>query len=106
MEIGLLWCDGSKKKTLEKKVNEAAAAYRAKPRFAGQRPDTCCVHRSMLDGEQEMRINGIRVVATAVIAPHHLLVGLEQDGADGRDRSEKKRRPVKKSNRRRKRRKE
>jgi len=103
METGLLWCDNSKTKSLEKKVDEAVAAYRAKPRFAGKGPDTCYVHPSMLNEEQEIHINGIRVVATPIIAPHHLLVGVEQSGANGRDRPEKKRRQAKRSSHRRKR---
>lgn len=103
MEIGLLWCDDSKRKSLEEKVNEAVAAYCAKSRFAGNRPDTCYAHPSMLNEEQEIRINGIRVVATPTIAPHHLLVGMEQSGANGRDRPKKKRRQAKRSSRRRKR---
>ena len=101
MDMGLLWCDGGKKKTLEDKVNEAVAAYRVKPRFAGGRPDTCYVHPAMLNGEQEIRINGVRVVATSIIAPHHLLVGVEQSSANGRNRSGKKRRQTKRSSRKR-----
>ena len=103
MEIGLLWCDNGKKKTLEEKVNEAVATYLSKPRFAGKKPDTCYVHPSMLGEGQEIHINGMRVVATSIIAPHHLRVGVEEPGADGRDRSEKKRRQAKESSRRRKR---
>jgi hypothetical protein len=103
MEIGLLWCDDGKKKTLEEKVNEVVATYRSKPRFAGKKPDTCYVHPSMLGEEREIYINGVRVVATSIIAPHHLLVGVEEPGADGRGRLERKRRQVKRSSRRRKR---
>jgi hypothetical protein len=83
METGLLWCDDSKKKTLEEKVNEAVSAYCTKPCFAGKRPDTCYVHPSMLN--EEIRVNGVRVVAIPVIAPHHLLVGVEQSSDGGRD---------------------
>ena len=103
METGLLWCDDSKKKTLVEKVNEAVSAYCAKPRFAGKRPDTCYVHPSMLNEEQEIRVNGVWVVAIPVIAPHHLLVGMEPSSDGGRDRPGKKRRPAKRSRRSRKR---
>ena len=102
MEIGLLWCDDSRKKTLEEKLNEAVAAYRAKPRFTGTRRDTCYVRPSTLNEEPEIRINGVRVVATPIIAPHHLFVGVGQSGANERG-SEKKRRQTKRSSRRRKR---
>ena len=104
MEIGLLWCDGSKKKTLEEKVHEAVTAYRAKPRFGGRVPDVCHVNPAMMPEEQEVRLNGVRVIATSKIAPHHLLVGVEQSGTNERDRSEKKRqRQAKRTGRRRKR---
>ena len=53
MEIGLLWFDDSKKRTLEEKVDEARAAYCTKSRFAGKAPDTCFVHRAMLPEGQE-----------------------------------------------------
>jgi len=103
MEVGLLWCDDSKNKTLEEKVNEAVSAYRAKPRFSGKGPDACYVHPSMLNEERETCINGVRVVATPIIAPHHLLVGVEQSSDGRRDRPGKKRRRAKRSSRRRKR---
>jgi hypothetical protein len=104
MEIGLLWCDGNKKKTLEERGKEAVAAYGAKPRFAGEKPDACYVHPSMLNGEQGILINSVRVSATPIIAPHHLLVGVEQSGANERDQPEKKRqRQTKRASRRRKR---
>jgi hypothetical protein len=102
MEIGLLWYDDSKKKSLEEKVNEAVAAYCAKPRFAGQRPNTCYVHPSMVSEEPEIHLNGVRVVATTTVAPHHLFVGLEKTDGRKSGQSRKKRGRRKKSSRRRK----
>jgi hypothetical protein len=100
VEVGLLWFDDSKRKTLETKVNEAKAAYCAKPRFAGQTPDVCYVHPSMLQEEQNsIQLNGVRITAAATILPHHLFIGVESAGDNGRDRPRKKRRRSTKSKR-------
>ncbi len=90
MEIGLLWFDDNKDKSLEAKVSEAVAAYCAKPRFAGKTPNICYVHPSTLPEGQEMRLNGVRIVAAAAIAPYHFFVGVEDAGDDGRDRPRRK----------------
>ena len=102
MEIGLLWYDDSKKESLEEKVNEAVAAYCAKPRFAGQRPNTCYVHPAMVSGEPEIHLNGVRVVASTTVAPHYLCVGSEKASGQKSDQSRKKRGRRRKSSRRRK----
>ncbi|MFL7791889.1 MAG: hypothetical protein AB8I69_07100 [Anaerolineae bacterium] len=77
MEIGLLWFDDNKKKSLEEKVNEAKAAYCAKSRFSGQKPDTCFVHRSMLpEGQDTAQMDGVRIAASATIPPYHFFIGV------------------------------
>ena len=91
MEIGLLWFDDSKRKTLETKVNEAKAAYCAKSRFAGKSPDTCYVHPSMLQkGQKAIQLNGVQVAAATTIPPHYFFIGAESAGDNGRDRPRKK----------------
>jgi len=80
MEIGLLWFDDSKDKSLATKVYEATAAYCAKPRFAGKTPNVCYVHPSALPEVPETRLNGMRIVAAPTVAPHHLFVGVEDTG--------------------------
>jgi hypothetical protein len=68
VEIGLLWFDDSKKKTLEEKVDEAKSAYCAKPCFAEKIPDTCFVHPLMLpEGQESVQMNGVRVTARPTI---------------------------------------
>ncbi len=91
MGIGLLWFDDNKDKSLEKKIDEAVGAYCAKPRFAGKTPDICYVHTSVLPEGQEIRLNGVRVVAATTIFPHHFLVSEVEGGGNGRDSSERKR---------------
>lgn len=92
MEVGLLWFDDSKDKSLEVKVDEAVAAYCAKPRFAGKTPNTCYVHTTMFPEGQEIHLNGVRIAGTSTIPPHHFFVGVEHAGSDGRDRPRRDRR--------------
>ena len=80
MDVGLLWCDTSKKRSLEAKVRAAVAAYRAKSRFAGQVPNVCYVHHGMLLDKQEIWLDGVRVVAATNIPPSHLFIGVEGNG--------------------------
>jgi hypothetical protein len=87
VEIGLLWFDDSKRKTLEEKVGEAKAAYCAKSRFEGNTPDTCFVHHTMLpEGQEAVRMNGVQIVASPTIPLHHLLIGVGSGNGRGRKR--------------------
>jgi hypothetical protein len=61
--IGLPWFANDKKRPLEDRVRRAVEAYCEKPPFAGQAPDTCYVHPTMLQGDQEVRLDDVRVVA-------------------------------------------
>jgi hypothetical protein len=91
VEIGLFWFDDNKKKTLEEKVNEAKAAYCAKPRFAGKTPDTCFVHHSMLpEGQKSVQMNGVRIAARSTIPAYHLLIGVESETGRGRKKKRKR----------------
>ena len=80
MDVGLLWCDTRRKRALEEKVDAAVAAYLAKPRFEGQVPNVCYVHRGMLPDDKEVRLDGVRIVPATSIPPFHLLVGVEENG--------------------------
>jgi hypothetical protein len=80
VDIGLLCCDTSKKRSLEAKVSAAVAAYLAKPRFEGQVPNVCYVHHGMLPDGKEIRLDGVRVVPATNIPPFHLFVGVEENG--------------------------
>jgi hypothetical protein len=98
VRAGLLSFDDNKHKTLETKVNEAVAAYRAKPRFAGKTPDTCYVHASTLpEGQKAIQLDGVRVAAAATIPPHHFFIGVENVDDNGRDRPKWERKQSKRS---------
>jgi len=94
VEVGLLWFDDDKQKPLEAKIDEAVSAYCAKPRFKGKRPSVCRVHTSMLpDGEDAVRVNGLRVESVSTISPHYFFVATDGGGGDGRGPSRRGTRP-------------
>ena len=78
MDVGLLWCDTSKKRSIEDKVSAAVVAYRAKPRFEGRAPNVCYVHDGLLPDGKAIRLDGVRVVPATNIPPFHLFVGIEE----------------------------
>ena len=80
MDVGLLWCDTSKKRSLEEKVSAAVAAFLSKPRFEGQVPNVCYVHQGMLPDHQEIRLDGVRVIPATNIPPFHLFVVVKGNG--------------------------
>jgi hypothetical protein len=85
MRLGLLWFDDNETKPLETKVEEAVAAYRSKPRFADKKPNVCYVHASALPkGKKTVRLNGVRVVASATVGSHCFFVVTESAGKKGK----------------------
>ena len=70
--IGMLWFDPDPKKTLETKIAEAAAAYKAK---FGRDPNACMVSQAA-EGSAPL---GIALERSKTIQPNHLLIG-EKDG--------------------------
>jgi len=75
LTAGLLWFDNDPSRSLEEKVVLAAQRYREK---YGCAPDTCCVHPAAV-GEDELSVDGLRVVAARNVLLHHFWVG-EADG--------------------------
>ena len=51
MDIGMLWLDDDKKRTIEEKVSQAAAYYLNK---YGQTPNMCLVNEKMLTEEKQV----------------------------------------------------
>jgi hypothetical protein len=72
MKTGMLWYDDRPDRTLEEKVQRAIDHYRHKHcRF----PDACCVHPSALKGDDDLRVDGVRVLAKNGVLRHHFWVG-------------------------------
>jgi hypothetical protein len=71
---GLLWYDDS---DLEFSVKVLEAAERYEEKF-GIRPNRCYVNPRCLVKE-ELPLNGIRVLTSAAMLPHHFWVGVGSD---------------------------
>ena len=71
---GLLWLDADPKRDLADKVSRAADRYRVK---FGQRPTTCYVHESALNGTNVAEFDGVRVIGAHNILKHHFWIGRE-----------------------------
>jgi hypothetical protein len=73
---GWLWFDDDPKSTLEEKVERAAQMYEEKH---GHAPGTCCVHPETIAGD-ELRVNGLCVVAARNVLLHHFWLGVADRG--------------------------
>ena len=73
MQIGMLWFDNERDKTLAEKVADAAAYYRRK---YGQAPNYCETHPAP---DLPERVGTVRIVPSRQIIPNHLWIGIETD---------------------------
>ena len=73
MQIGLLWYDDDPRKTLEMKIEQAAARYREK---YGSAPTACFVNPSAV--AQPTRQAGMRVAPGRTIRPNYLWIGVDE----------------------------
>ena len=72
MQIGLLWYDDDPRKTLDAKIEQAAARYHEK---YGETPDACYVNPAAVAAEGKR--NGLRVVPARSIRPGYLWIGVD-----------------------------
>ncbi|MCA9949219.1 MAG: hypothetical protein KDE48_06220 [Anaerolineales bacterium] len=70
MQLGMLWLDTDKKRSLEEKVERAAEYYKDK---YGRLPELCLVHANMLS--QEKKIGRIKIQPTNAIVHNHFWLG-------------------------------
>ncbi len=76
MNVGMLWYDDDKKRSLEERVRRAADYYRRK---YGRVPTRCFVHPAALAaGTSEAA--GMRIEASANVLPNHIWLGVEDAG--------------------------
>jgi hypothetical protein len=73
MQIGLMWFDDDPKKTLDAKIEQAAARYREK---YGRAPNACYVNPSLAGVEGKR--NGVRVASARGIRPNYLWIGVDE----------------------------
>lgn len=70
MNEGMLWLDKSNNRTLEEKIDRAAAYYNQK---YGQSADLCFVNKETVSAEQH--VGAIQVMPAEYILPHHFWLG-------------------------------
>lgn len=73
MQIGLLWFDDDPKKTLDVKIEQAAARYREK---YGRTPNACYVSPATTVAESKKP--GLRVLPARGIRPNYLWIGVDE----------------------------
>lgn len=74
MDVGMLWYENDKGKTLEKRIAEAVAFYRQK---YGLEPNLCMVHNGEAP-EGQRWIDGVEVKGSRSVLPNHYWVGVKQ----------------------------
>jgi hypothetical protein len=72
MDIGMLWYDDDRQRTLEDKVRRAADYYRHK---YGQSPNLCLINPQSANGGPEA-VNSIELQTAPNILPHHFWIGV------------------------------
>ena len=76
MNIGMLWYDNDKGRSLAEKVARAADYYRAK---FGAQPTDCYVNRKALPDGVPPLVGSVRLHASRTVLPNHLWLGVSTD---------------------------
>jgi hypothetical protein len=72
MNVGMLWLDDDRNRSLDEKVNRAVEYYREK---YGRIPEMCLVNKGML--AEEKQVGQVNVQPIANILPHHFWLGMK-----------------------------
>ncbi|MDX1614613.1 MAG: hypothetical protein R3300_09910 [Candidatus Promineifilaceae bacterium] len=73
MNVGMLWLDDERDRSLQEKVRRAAEYYQRK---YGDMPQLCFVNQTAVaEGE---RVDQIDVVPAAYVLPHHFWLGMRE----------------------------
>jgi hypothetical protein len=72
MNVGMMWLDDDKRRSLEEKVQRAADHYREK---YGRLPELCLVNTKMLGDAKS--IGKIKVIPIKTVLPYHFWLGME-----------------------------
>lgn len=75
MNVGMLWYDDDKSRSLEEKVRRAADYYQRK---YGRKPNLCLVNpQSGLNGKMA-KVASVELKTAANVLPHHFWVGIAE----------------------------
>lgn len=72
MNVGMLWLDDDRKRSLDEKVSRAVEYYREK---YGRMPEMCLVNTGMLT--EEKQVGKVSVQPIANILPHYFWLGMK-----------------------------
>ena len=78
MDIGMLWWDDDKKRTLSEKVERAANYYHVK---FGVRPTHCFVHPDLVEGDIAA---GLKIRPDRMVIKNHFWLGVEEEENESR----------------------
>jgi hypothetical protein len=78
MNIGMLWFDGDQSRSLDERIQRAAAYYHHK---YGRAPNLCFIHPQCTAADQSAALAGLRVKPSASVMPDHFWIGLEDQPA-------------------------
>lgn len=76
MHTGMLWFDNSPDRALKIKIQSAIDYYRKKYQ---REPNLCLVNPGMISDE-DMKLGRLTVRAYGPVLPHHLWIGVEDQG--------------------------
>lgn len=71
MNIGMLWLDADKTRTLDEKVKRAAEYYQDK---YGKLPELCLVNSKVI--AKSINVGRIKVETARTVLPHHFWLGM------------------------------
>ncbi|MCB9006852.1 MAG: hypothetical protein H6656_05720 [Ardenticatenaceae bacterium] len=72
MNVGMLWLDDDRHRSLEEKVSRAVEYYQEK---YGRMPEMCLVNKGMLAAEKV--VGKVNVQPIANVLPHHFWLGMK-----------------------------
>ena len=71
MNVGMLWLDTDRKRSLDEKVQRAAEYYEDK---YGRLPDFCFVNSNLI--EEAKKVGPVQVEAARTVLPDHFWLGM------------------------------
>jgi hypothetical protein len=72
MNVGMLWLDDDRNRSLDEKVSRAVEYYLEK---YGRIPELCLVNSKSLSGETQ--VGQVSVLPLSTILPHHFWLGMK-----------------------------
>ncbi len=76
MNIGMMWFDPDKTKTIPERITKARDYFAVK---YGEQPTLCYLHPSLMpERGEDTVIAGIRIKSMHTIQPNHFWIGVEQ----------------------------